>query len=57
MINDISREEDKDPVYQNETHTIIFAIIIPLIFFGLCMPVIMIFLDKNDYQKVEDNYF
>ena len=57
IITDISREENKPPVYQNETHSILLAVLIPLIFIGLVLPIIMIYLDSQDYQYVEDNFY
>lgn len=44
-------------LYQDETHTVLYAILIPLIFVGLVFPIILIYLDSEDYQKVEDNFY
>jgi len=56
-MTDLERERDNPRVYQNVQHTILYAIQVPLILFGLVFPCIMIFLDAKDYQNVEDNVY
>lgn len=57
MITDLEKAFKQDSIYQYETHSNLHAITITLAFLGVTMPLLMVFLDKRDYQKVEDNYY
>ena len=57
VITDRTRKEDIPPEYQNMTHTVLLAIAVPMFMIGLILPMIMIYLDAQDYQKVEDHFY
>lgn len=58
IITDIERDLEKPREKLEMTHSnILFAISIPLILLGSVMPILMVYLDSADYQKVEDNFF
>ena len=57
MLTDLTRERIIPRVFQNETHSILYAIQIPLILIGIIFPCLMIFMDAKDYQNVEDNVY
>ena len=57
IITDRNLVLDRPQVYQDTTHYILLAVIIPLILIGFFMPILMVYLDASDYNKVEDNYY